>query len=311
MLADTVKLAEENLRIRQSQFEHGLVRPIDVAQSERELSETQAQCLEAGLDGELRALPAGACRGALAGGGTAGRRDEGEPRGGAAMRGAWFRILLLLLLVIGLAVGGGWWMIRSQLGTEKVPVTAPSAPPRAAVEKTTSVTFATKDTITLPGVIEPYESLPVSAKLTASIASLPVREGSTVRKGQVLCILDDGDLRREIDQQRVALMQARELLHRDTETRGVEKERKQLALITAQKDLEGFQAEADLQLEEAKTELTRAERELAETEELYKAKAVAGDEVRARQELGGGCAPSRSAAAAIRRYGARRAVERR
>ncbi len=54
-LAETVKIAEENLRIRQVQFDHGLIRPIDVTQTERQLSEARAQLLDAVIDQELSA----------------------------------------------------------------------------------------------------------------------------------------------------------------------------------------------------------------------------------------------------------------
>ena len=47
VLKGTVKLAEENLRIRQAQLDHGLIRPIDVMQTERQLSDTRSQHLNA------------------------------------------------------------------------------------------------------------------------------------------------------------------------------------------------------------------------------------------------------------------------
>jgi len=53
LLAETVKRAEENLRIRQTQFEHGLVRPIDVMQTERQLEETRLAYSSAWIDRQL------------------------------------------------------------------------------------------------------------------------------------------------------------------------------------------------------------------------------------------------------------------
>jgi len=53
LLEATVKRAEENLSIRQVQFEHGLVRPIDVMQTERQLNETRNQRLNALIDYHL------------------------------------------------------------------------------------------------------------------------------------------------------------------------------------------------------------------------------------------------------------------
>jgi len=53
LLAGTVKRAEENLRIRQVQFEHGLVRPIDVMQTEHQLLQTRTQYSDALIDHQL------------------------------------------------------------------------------------------------------------------------------------------------------------------------------------------------------------------------------------------------------------------
>jgi outer membrane protein len=55
VLAETVEIAEENLRIRQVQFEHGLIRSIDVTQTERQLREARAQLLDAVIDQQLAA----------------------------------------------------------------------------------------------------------------------------------------------------------------------------------------------------------------------------------------------------------------
>jgi outer membrane protein TolC len=53
ILESTVKLAEENLRIRQTQLDHGLIRPIDVMQTERQLSDTRSQHLNAVIGYQL------------------------------------------------------------------------------------------------------------------------------------------------------------------------------------------------------------------------------------------------------------------
>jgi outer membrane protein TolC len=53
LLAGTVTLAEENLRIRQAQLDHGLIRPVDVMQTERQLSDTRSQHLNAVVDYQL------------------------------------------------------------------------------------------------------------------------------------------------------------------------------------------------------------------------------------------------------------------
>jgi len=72
--------------------------------------------------------------------------------------------------------------------------------------------------------------VPVSAKLTAAIASMQVRDGSMVSKGQLLCALESDELTRQIDSARLALMQAQETLRRARETRANDAQRKSIAL---------------------------------------------------------------------------------
>ena len=202
------------------------------------------------------------------------------------MKGTWLRILGLLMFVAVLALAGGWWMMRGQMGESPiVPDASESTTDDAsATAQTSSFPQIDRNKLVLPGVIEPYESVPVSARLTANIASLTVRDGSVVRGGQLLCVLDDTEILQQIDVARLMFMQAQESLRQARETRPTEAEREGLALAAAQRELESYRTDSQLQLEEARTALARAERELADHEALYQAKAVSADEVRAKQE---------------------------
>jgi outer membrane protein TolC len=55
VLAETVKTAEEDLRIQRVRFDHGLIPAIDVTHTERELNETRNQQLDALIDYQLAA----------------------------------------------------------------------------------------------------------------------------------------------------------------------------------------------------------------------------------------------------------------
>jgi len=201
------------------------------------------------------------------------------------MKGTWLRLLSLLAFVVILAGVGGWWMMRGQTGQSLV--TAPDKPTAedaAAGAPEPPPLKIDRNTLTLPGVIEPYESVPVSARLTANIASLRVRDGSSVAKGQLLCVLDDSELRQQIDSARLISLQAEETLRRARETRAAEAERETLALSTAQRELESYRTESELQLQQAEAALDRTEKELADREALHQAKAVSADEVRVRRE---------------------------
>ena len=202
------------------------------------------------------------------------------------MRGMWLRVFGLIVFVVALAVVGGWWILRGQTG--QVPTAG-----RAEALETDSGDVSPKpapppkidpDTLTLPGIVEPYESVPVSSKITANIASMKVRDGGMVAKGQLLCVLDDTELRQEVDAARLALMQAGETLRRSKETHDTDLERKRVALSAAQTELDSCRAESQLQLQQAEATLRRAEREMQHYEKLYEAKAISEEQVRLKRE---------------------------
>jgi len=200
------------------------------------------------------------------------------------MKGTWFRILGLLLFVGALAAGGGWWVMRGQGGATP-PVKQTDTAEAADADKPSRTEWQTRgDVLTLPGLIEPFEAIPVSARLTAAISRLLVRDGSAVSKGQLLCVLDDVELRRQIDSARLVCLQAEETLRSARQRRATEQESKRLSLARAQRELEDYRAESALQLQTAETAGARAQRELTDAEALYQAKAVSAEEVRAKRE---------------------------
>ena len=201
------------------------------------------------------------------------------------MKGTWLRIIGLLAFVVAIAVTGGWYMMRSGMRQAPTADAEPSPVRDVAPAPEQSPLFTIdRSKLVLPGVIEPYESIPVSAKLTANIAAMKVRDGSTVHKGQLICVLDDTELRQQIDSARLIHLQAQETLRRAQEQRAAEIERERLALATAQRELESYRTESELQLEEARAALKRAERELEDAQALLAAKAVSADEVREKRE---------------------------
>jgi len=202
------------------------------------------------------------------------------------MKGTWLRILALLIFVGALAAGGGWWMMRGTAGrtpgaTQPEPA---AATPVASAAEPSPLPKIDRDKLVLPGVIEPYESVPVSAKLTANLASLKVRDGSQVTKGQLLCMLEDIELRRQIDAARLASLQAQETLRRARESQQADAQRKRLTLAAAQRDLDSYGTESRLQLQQSEADLQRAEQELVDQEALYRAKAVSADQLRLKRE---------------------------
>jgi multidrug efflux pump subunit AcrA (membrane-fusion protein) len=196
----------------------------------------------------------------------------------------WLRVFVLIVLVIAIAAAGGWWLMRGQTGP--APTAALAEAPKsgdAAAEKQV-LPKIDKDALTLPGIIEPYESVPVSARITANIASMKVRDGSMMAKGQLLCILDDTELRQEIDAARLTLMQAQETLRRAQETHATDLERKRVALASAQTDTESFRSESGAQVQQAEAALRRAQTEVQRYQKLYESKAISEEQVRLKRE---------------------------
>jgi multidrug efflux pump subunit AcrA (membrane-fusion protein) len=201
------------------------------------------------------------------------------------MKGTWLRILLLLVFVGALAVGGGWWMIRGQTGSSP-PVTKndPNTAPLESENKADPAPVRSMDVLTLPSTIEPFEAMPVSTKLTASIAKLYIREGMQVQKDQLICTLDATQVRQQIDAARLAYMQTQEALRNARQTRALEAERKKLQLAQAQRALDDYRAESALETEKAQTIVNRAKRDLDDQQALYAAKAVSAEAVRNSEE---------------------------
>jgi multidrug efflux pump subunit AcrA (membrane-fusion protein) len=202
------------------------------------------------------------------------------------VRGTWLRILGLLAFVTILAAAGGWWIIRGQAGgaihvTPPDPVDAVAAP---SPEPSPLMTID-RNRLVLPGVVEPYESMPVSAKLTANIAVMKVRDGSAVTKGELLCVLDDIEIRQQIDTARLIYLHAQETLRRAREAHADEMERERLVLSTAEHEMESYQTQSQLELEDARAALDRAELDLANYEALYEQEFVSAHDVRAKRDL--------------------------
>jgi HlyD family secretion protein len=141
------------------------------------------------------------------------------------------RPFVIVVVVVLLGVGGyfGW----SQLQKKRA-ASASTRPVATAEVEERDISF----TITAAGEIGPADQVSVRPEINGRIAELPVDIGDKVKKGQLLCRLDDTDLQ-------------------------IEREA-QLSQI----------AGAKLQIEEAGLNLEKAEREFQRSKELVEAKLV-------------------------------------
>ena len=96
----------------------------------------------------------------------------------------WFRVVGLIVVVIVIAAMGGWWLMRGQTGAAPAAALPEASKSGDAAAEKQTLPKIDKDALTLPGIIEPYESVPVSAKLTANIAAMKVRDRYSGREGR-------------------------------------------------------------------------------------------------------------------------------
>ncbi|HHY84039.1 MAG TPA: efflux RND transporter periplasmic adaptor subunit [Verrucomicrobia bacterium] len=171
--------------------------------------------------------------------------------------------LLIILVVLGLAAGGYYyWQAQAE-------ESAPEQPerPTTAVVELRDITLA----VAAAGDIGPDEMVSVRSEVNGRIAVLPVDIGDEVRKGDLLCALDDRDLQTErssrltdIEGARLRLQQAERVY-----------ERNKRLYADALVSQEVFQ-EAETAYELARNALERAEKALALVEDqLSKTRIVA------------------------------------
>ena len=142
------------------------------------------------------------------------------------------RVFLTLLVVVGLGVGGFFvwkqWERRRAESPDAKPVSTATVEAR-------DISFA----INAAGEIGPADQVSVRPEINGKIAELPVDIGDQLKKGQLLCRLDDTDLQSEKETQ--------------------------LSQI----------AGAKLQIEAASLQVAKTEREFKRNQQLHQAKLVA------------------------------------
>lgn len=109
------------------------------------------------------------------------------------------RISTLLPVLIPVLLFGAIWGLAETIKDEKARMTAEKMklnsterpPANVVVLDLSPVTM--EDRINLPGVIEPWQRLPVIAKIEGTVLEIKVAEGEKVTKGQLLVLLEPAD----------------------------------------------------------------------------------------------------------------------
>ncbi|MCR5833489.1 MAG: efflux RND transporter periplasmic adaptor subunit [Selenomonadaceae bacterium] len=113
-----------------------------------------------------------------------------------------WKIIIAAILIIAAAIGYKFY-------TEKV-----TAEPEKVYETEPVIRMDLTKTVSATGTIQPRESVEVSAKITARIKDILVKENDRVTEGQVVAILDGKDFEAKLSQANFTLTNAKQKLTR-------------------------------------------------------------------------------------------------
>jgi len=133
------------------------------------------------------------------------------------------RIILIVILLIIIA-GGVTWTLKQKSTVKPVPVAAPIAVAAPTLEFLPSEIFTAKplelqQTLSLTGALRAVDMSSVKARVAAEVREISVREGDTVRAGQIVARMDATEFQARVDQARGTLNAARAQLDIATKNR--------------------------------------------------------------------------------------------
>lgn len=117
------------------------------------------------------------------------------------------RLALLCLILLIIVLSGGINREKDRLDREKAAGRAETAKPINVVLLEVQPSTI-QDAVNLPGVLEPWTTLELMAKVDGSISEVLVREGSVVQVGDVLARIEPDDYRIALDSAQAAYRQA-------------------------------------------------------------------------------------------------------
>ena len=133
------------------------------------------------------------------------------------------RIILLLILMIIIA-GGVAWVLKQKSAVKPAPVAAATTVATPTLEFLPSEIFTAKpldiqQTLSLSGALRAVDLSSVKARVSAEVREISVREGDTVRAGQIVAKMDVTEFQARVDQARGTLNAARAQLDIATKNR--------------------------------------------------------------------------------------------
>jgi membrane fusion protein (multidrug efflux system) len=133
------------------------------------------------------------------------------------------RIIFIVLLVI-IITGGVTWALKQKSAVKPAPVAAPTTVVTPTLEFLPSEIFTAKpldiqQTLSLSGGLRAVDISSVKARVAAEVREISVREGDTVRAGQIVARMDVTEFQARVDQARGTLNAARAQLDIATKNR--------------------------------------------------------------------------------------------
>ena len=133
------------------------------------------------------------------------------------------RIILIVILVIIIA-GGVTWALKQKSAVKPAPVAAQTTVAAPTLEFLPSEIFTAKpldiqQTLSLSGALRAVDIASVKARVAAEVREISVREGDTVRAGQIVARMDVTEFQARVDQARGTLNAARAQLDIATKNR--------------------------------------------------------------------------------------------
>ncbi|MBN1833434.1 MAG: efflux RND transporter periplasmic adaptor subunit [Deltaproteobacteria bacterium] len=161
----------------------------------------------------------------------------------------WFVVLLLCLLVVTM-----WFMNQEKkIRLEEARKAAiKEAVPAVRVITLTLEPTRLADKLDLPAEVKSFENLWVKTEVSGQVVRVPVKEGQTIEKGQILVELDDRDYRLRLER-----IQANHKLATLDHERVAELARKKITAETELDKIEAQLKDLSAQLKEAQLALSR------------------------------------------------------
>ena len=123
-------------------------------------------------------------------------------------RGSGLKVVLILLFVLALILGLLVNHRMKVLAEKQAGAKLTERPPANVVTLKVS-TGMISDMIRLPGMIEPWTDLDLSAKISGEVVEVPLAEGDRVGEGQLIALIEPNDYQLALDEADVRLRKAR------------------------------------------------------------------------------------------------------